>query len=60
MVYLAGRLDKQFVEFLTNYVEDDQNEQVADMFVNVILSFNLHFIGLFSLSICSTHTQSFI
>ncbi|XP_039263600.2 NCK-interacting protein with SH3 domain-like [Styela clava] len=44
-----GRLNQAFIGFLLNYIEDDiddveQDEQVVEMFINIILSFNLHFI----------------
>ena len=47
----AEHLNSQFVQFLLDVIEDglpsDTTDQLPDLFVNVLLAFNLHIPGRF-------------
>jgi len=47
----AEHLNSQFVQFLLDVIEDglpsDATDQLPDLFVNVLLAFNLHIPGQF-------------
>lgn len=47
----AEHLNSQFVQFLLDVIEDglpsDTTDQLPDLFVNVLLAFNLHIPGQF-------------
>lgn len=51
----AEHLNSQFVQFLLDVIEDglpsDTTDQLPDLFVNVLLAFNLHIPGGFSAAV---------
>ena len=40
---VAEQLNKKFVDFLLDNIENNDHEQIPDLFVNLILAFNLHY-----------------
>ena len=40
---VAEQLNKKFIDFLLDNIENNDHEQIPDLFVNLILAFNLHY-----------------
>ncbi len=39
----AEQLNETFINFVLDHIESSEHEQIPDLFVNLILAFNLHF-----------------
>ena len=43
MISVVEQLNKKFIDFLLDNIENNDHEQIPDLFVNLILAFNLHY-----------------
>ena len=43
MFWIAEQLSRTYVNFLLDNIETSDHEQIPDLFVNLLLAFNLHF-----------------